>query len=77
MFLDALVNVEAAIDREDGACDEAGATWVDEVEEAADEVFDSAEAAHRGAVDDVLCAWLRCAVLVILEGVVLCGMEEA
>ena len=69
--------MEAAVDREDGAGDEAGAAWVDEVEEAADEVFDSAEAAHRGAIDDVLCAWLRGAVLVKLEGVVLCGMEEA
>ena len=77
LFLDALVDVEAAVDREDGAGDEAGAAWVDEVEESADEVFDSAEAAHRGAVDDVLCAWLRGAVIVILEGVVLCGMEEA
>ena len=37
-FSDALVDVEAAVDREDGAGDEAGAAWVDEVEESADEV---------------------------------------
>ena len=76
-YSDALVDVEAAVDREDGAGDEAGAAWGDEVEESADEVFDSAEAAHRGAVNDVLCAWLWSAVLVILKGVVLCRMEEA
>ena len=64
-FSDALVDVEAAVDREDGAGDEAGAAWVDEVEESADEVFDSAEATHRGAVNDVLCEYLRCPVLII------------
>ena len=31
-YSDALVDVEAAVDREDGAGDEAGAAWVDEVE---------------------------------------------